>query len=548
MRIYPRKKLLITLLTVTSALLCSPIIFSQRFSQQGCLSDNQVKMIAQVKSSTGVSFNKELRDRLLKIKEKEEKHFQDAIQEESAKAGALKNQMRTSRERNTPKLCSILNEFGWPTLNLVGQDGVDAAFFLLKNTSPFELQRDLLPVIIAATMKGEIARPDFAGYIDRLRLSAGLKQLFGTEATISNGLLVLYPIDGEAEVDRRREQYGLPPLKEYIRTLERLYKLPLVKSPGTMSNKFAGTANEELTRTATTLFEGPEAIEDDVIRFETNLVSLDVSVYSDRQRTHVSSLEQKDFAIFEDGREETVTFFANTEVPFDLVLLIDLSGSTSGKRELIRQTTRRFIEAARPSDRLAIVTFSDIANIISPLTNDRKQLLDSVSKIEGTGGSNVWDALKFTLDEVVGPKTPERRRAVVFMTDGADRALLGFGSAGSRIEFSDLLEAVRQNYTLIIPIYLDTEGHDQLSKRVYGSARRTLAMLAEESGGRYYKARKIEDLSDVYAQVIEDLGKVYSLGYKPTNGKRDDLWRVVTIKVRNRPDLTVRTRQGYYAK
>jgi VWFA-related protein len=505
-------------------------------------------MIGQVSSSASVSLNEELRNRLLTMKEKEQKHFQDALEEERAKAGALMNQTRTSRQENTAQLCSILKEFGWPTVNLVRQDGVDAAFLLLKNASPFELQRDLLPVIIAATKKGEIARPDFAGYIDRLRLSAGLKQLFGTEATISNGFLVLYPIDGEAEVNRRREEYGLPPLSEYIRELEIIYKLPLVKSPGTMTNKFARTPNAALTGTTTTLFDSRKAAEDDVIRVETNLVSLNVSVYSNRQRTHVSALEQKDFVVFEDGREETVTFFANTDVPFDLVLLVDLSGSTSGKRKLIQQTTRRFIEEARPSDRVAIVTFSDTASIISRLTNDRKELLDSVNKIEGTGGSKVWDALKFTLDEVVGPKTLERRRAVVFMTDGADSALLGFGGGGSKIEFSDLLETVRQNDTLIIPIYLDTEGHDPLSKRVYKSARNTLAILAEESGGLYYQARKIKDLSGVYAQVIEDLGKVYSLGYKPTNGARDGLWRVVNIQIRNRPDLTVRTRQGYYAR
>lgn len=539
------KHILITLLTITCALLYAPITFSQ----DRCLSDDNVKMmIAQVSSSPGGSLNNELRDRLLKLQEKKRKQFNEAIDEERVKAGALMNQARTARKENTTQLCSILKEFGWPTVNLVGQNGVDAAFFLLKNTSPFDLQTDLLPVIIAATKKGEIARPDFAGYIDRLRLSAGLKQLFGTEATISNGFLVLYPIDGEAEVNRRREEYGLPPLSEYIRALEKIYKLPLVKSPGTMTNKFARTPNAALSRTTTTLFDGRKAAEDDVIRVETNLVSLNVSVYSNRQRTHVSTFEQKDFLVFEDGREETVTFFASTDVPFDLVLLVDLSGSTSAKRKLIQQTTRRFIQEARPSDRLAIVTFSDTANIISRLTSDRKELLESVSKIEGTGGSKVWNALKFTLDEVVGPKTIERRRAVVFMTDGADSALLGFGGGGSKIEFSDLLETVQQTDTLIIPIYLDTEGHDPLSKRVYKGARNTLAMLAEESGGLYYKARKIEDLSGVYAQVIEDLGKVYSLGYKPTNGARDGSWRVVSIQIRNRPDVTVRARQGYYAK
>lgn len=545
MQAFSLKHILIALLTVTCAFLCPAITFSQ----DRCLSEDILKtMTAQVSSSPSVSLNQELKDRLLQMQEKEQKHFQEAIEEERREAGALPQQMRTYRKKNTAQLCSIFKTFGWPTVSLVGQDGVDAAFFLLKNTSSFELQRELLPVVIAAVKKGEIARPDFAGYIDGVRLSAGLKQLFGTEATISKGFLVLYPIEGEAEVNLRREQYGLPPLSEHIRALERSYLLPLVKSPGAITNKFAGTPNQELTRTATTLFDSREVAEDEVIRIETDLVSLDVSVYSKRQRTHVSTLEQKDFAVFEDGREETVTFFAKTDVAFDLVLLIDLSGSTSGKRTLIRQATRRFIEAARPSDRLAIVTFSDTANIISPLISDQQELLASVSKIEGTGGSRVWDALKFTLDEVVGPKTIERRRAVVFMTDGADSTLVAFAGLGSKIGFSDLLETVRRSYTLIIPIYLDTEGDDSLSQRVYGSARKTLAMLAEESGGLYYKARKIEDLSSVYARVIEDLGKVYSLGYKPTTGQREGSWRVVDIQVRKRPDLTVRARQGYYAK
>ena len=158
--------------------------------------------------------------------------------------------------------------------------------------------------------------------------------------------------------------------------------------------------------------------------------------------------------------------------------------------------------------------------------------------------------MKFTLDNVVGPKPLERRRAIVFMTDGADNALMGYGDGGSQLSFAELLEAVRRNDTLIIPIYLDTEN-DELSsgwtRTIYENARKTLALLAEESGGLFYKARKIEDLNGVYAQVIEDLGKVYSLGYKPTNDKRDGSWRSVKIQIPNRPDLLTRARPGYYA-
>jgi len=121
---------------------------------------------------------------------------------------------------------------------------------------------------------------------------------------------------------------------------------------------------------------------------------------------------------------------------------------------------------------------------------------------------------------------------------------------GSKITFADLIQQVRQTDTLIVPIYLDTEenyGNFYL-KEQYENARRTLNLLAQESGGTYYHAKKLSDLEGVYGQVINDLGKVYSLGYKPTNPARDGNWRWVQVSIVNRPDLIARTRPGYYAQ
>jgi VWFA-related protein len=265
----------------------------------------------------------------------------------------------------------------------------------------------------------------------------------------------------------------------------------------------------------------------------------------------VGSLTKEDFRVQENGQEQTVTYFASTDVPFDLVLLVDLSGSTKDKRNLIKQSTLRFIEAARLTDRLAIVTFSDTPNVISSLTLDRAQLTASVANIEGVGGSNVWDAVKFALNEVVGAKSLERRRAVLLMSDGVDGALLRPGlTEGSNTAFADLLQQVRQTDTLIVPIYLDTEEDygNPYDKLAYENARRTLRLLADESGGTTYGARKLSDLNGVYEQVINDLGKVYSLGYKPTNATRDRTWRWVQVSIANHPELVARTRPGYYAQ
>lgn len=533
------------LLHLTAILVC----FQSVPGQDQCLSQDEIKSIlARVNAREQSPLNKKLRDELLKLKKKDQERINKSIAEK--KPDALIERIRTAQDNNAARLCQILKKYGWPTTSLVGKDGAEGAFQMLRNSVP-QLKVDLLPVIVAATSVGEISRPNFASYVDRLRLDAGLKQLFGTQATTMKGFLVLFPIEAEAQVDVRRKQFEMPPLADYLRFLQAKYGLPLLKSTGALTNQFSDRVQSTIaTTTSTNLFEGQAVTENEVLRVDTNLVSVNVSVYSKKLRTHVSTLSQKDFTISEDNHDEMITFFAATDVPFDLVLLVDLSGSTVGKRKLILKSTQSFIRAARPSDRLAIVTFSDTAKVASPLTDSRSKLRESLSGIEaGNGPSHVWDALKFTLDQVVGPKLLDRRRAVVFMTDGVDNALAG-PQGGSAISFADLLETVRHNDALIIPIFLDTEDSfsGSFSGRLYENARKTLSLLAEESGGLYYKARRIEDLDGVYGQVIEDLGKVYSLGYRPTNEKHDGTWRAVKINLPGQPSLIPRARPGYYAK
>jgi VWFA-related protein len=523
-------------------------------SDQGadrCLSQDDVKnMLARVNSNQNVALNQKLREELLKLKEKNQQRLDDDIRD-NRKPDELLKRIKETREKNNIQLCSILKKQGWPTKSLVGKDGVDAAIFMLNGSSA-QLRVDLLPVIIVATKQGDISRPDFASYVDRLRVDAGLKQIFGTQATIIDGFLVLFPIEAEEHVDSRRKQYDLAPLALYVRFLESRYRLPLIKSTGALTNRFSDSARSSVAKkTSADLFEGQTVDEDEVVSIDTNLVSFNVSVFSKQLRTQVTTLTQNDFTVTEDGQPEAITFFAATDAPFDLVLLLDLSGSTSGKRKLIRKSTQRFIEAARPSDRVAIVTFSDNPSVVSPLSNDRAKLLESLNSLdETTGASHVWDALKFTLDHVIGEKNPERRRAVVFMTDGVDNRMAN-SDTGSETNFADLLETVRSNAALIVPIYLDTESDEYngggYMKRIYENARKTLIRMADESGGLYYKAKKIEDLEGVYAQVIADLGKVYSIGYKPTNDKRDHKWRTVKIQLPGLPDLITRARPGYYA-
>jgi VWFA-related protein len=294
--------------------------------------------------------------------------------------------------------------------------------------------------------------------------------------------------------------------------------------------------------------------DDDTIRVDTGLVNLNVSIFSMNRKLKIEPLQQNDFSVFENGKSEEIKFFATAEAPFDLILLLDLSGSTVKKLKLIRKTSKKFVEATRPIDRIAIVTFSSEAKAVAPLTEDRKLLLKKIEEIEPPfGGTNFWDALQFTLDKVVDKDAKERRTAIVVLTDGVDNALPDVRGDGSKISFEELLESVKRSESLVIPIYLDTEKETLkdapylATALSYQIARSQLAQIADESGSILYNANKVEDLEGVYQQIIGDLGTVYSIGYQPTNNSHNGEWREVSVRLINKPELRTKTKRGYYA-
>lgn len=297
--------------------------------------------------------------------------------------------------------------------------------------------------------------------------------------------------------------------------------------------------------------QSPEPIE--TIRVESDLVDLKVSVVSLNSQNPSTELQQKDFVVLEDGAPQDIAFFAAADTPFDLVLLLDLSGSTNDKLKLIRRSAKRFVEATRPVDRVSVVTFSAVAEVVCPLTQDRKVLKDSIDHIEKPqGGTKFWDSLRYVLAIFKASGNSLRRSAVVVMTDGVDNALPDVFGDGSQTSFDELLEFTRTSETLVFPIYLDTEDemfkHTRTPRSAYALAREQLAQLASASGSRFYRANKLKDLDDVYKQVIGDLGRIYSIGYRPSNTTRDGKWRAVMVQIHDRQDMIARTKHGYYSR
>jgi len=291
----------------------------------------------------------------------------------------------------------------------------------------------------------------------------------------------------------------------------------------------------------------------DTVRIDSELVDLKVSVLGFPTETPAPLLEQKDFQVLEDGAPQEITFFAAADAPFDLVLLLDLSGSTSGKLKMIRRSAKRFVDATRPVDRIAIVTFTDRADLRSELTLDRRELKKTIDDIDDAfGGTNFWDSLSYVMQKLIPGRRSSRRSAIVLMTDGVDNALPDVDGPGSRAIFDELLANVRNSEGIIFPIYLDTEEEEvkrhHIPRAAYALAREQLGQIASACGTTLYRAAKLKDLDQVYGTVIRDLGTVYSLGYRPSNRALDGKWRSVTVQLVGRPNLSARTKRGYYAK
>lgn len=306
----------------------------------------------------------------------------------------------------------------------------------------------------------------------------------------------------------------------------------------------AGTPSAPLT--------SPEEIDEgDVIRVDTELVTLNVSVIDRGTNRGLKGLVETDFKLFEDGAQQQLVHFESANAPFNLILLIDLSTSTQEKIGLIREAALHFVEAARPEDRIGIITFANVPLVVSPLTSDRAALRQRISAIQQPKGSTkLYDSLAFAMDEVLKDSKDSRRNAIVLMSDGLDSTLPNVDGEGSTLEYKELLARVREFDGVLYTLWLDT-SYEPLSvldiqDETFDLAYDRMEELAEAGGGLFYEVEKLEDLADAYERVVADLGTVYSLSYRPTNRLRNGKWRAIRVTI-TRANAVARGKRGYYA-
>src|SRR5258707_12594912 len=157
--------------------------------------------------------------------------------------------------------------------------------------------------------------------------------------------------------------------------------------------------NEQQPASTSTQNAGPEEVgAGDVVRVDTTLVSIPVSVM-DRDGKYIPNLRKEDFRVWEDGVEQQVAYFASTEKPFTVALLIDTSGSTRNKLEEIQDAAIAFVDQLQADDRVMVVSFSDKIRILSQPTNDRNALCNAIRRTEPGDGTRLYDAVDQVINQ-----------------------------------------------------------------------------------------------------------------------------------------------------
>ena len=282
-----------------------------------------------------------------------------------------------------------------------------------------------------------------------------------------------------------------------------------------------------------------------VFRSGVRMVNLLVAVV-DAGGHPVTDLSPEDFEVVEDGEPQQVEFAGSEDMPFNLAIRLDLSGSTRPDRAAMIAASKRFVEMAGDQDRVAIYALAgDVFHVVAPLTSDRAGLIATLSKIPGvSGGSPLYDAIALAYAEELHDREGERN-ALVIISDGIDNRLSGQADAPSRLKFRRLLKAAGQMNALLYPVFL--LSGERFGRGWSRKARKRMQQLADASHGRVFEALSIQDLEPVYPLLASELRGIYSVAYYPSNQDFRGRWRKVQVKV-HRPGATPRTRKGYFAR
>ncbi len=294
--------------------------------------------------------------------------------------------------------------------------------------------------------------------------------------------------------------------------------------------------------------------EDEVVKVETNLITIPVSVF-DRNGLYIPNLDKDNFKIFEDGKEQQIEYFATTENPFTVVLLLDTSPSTAFKIEEIQDAAIAFVNQLKPQDSVMVIEFNQNIHVLTEATLDREKIQKGIRKANFGGGTSLYDAVDFSLRKRLSKIAG--RKAIVLFTDGVD-------TTSYKTNYDSSLREAEEADATVFPIYFNTFFDNQrrnggvnspfpqigvltrgVTQQEYAVGRQYLKDLADSTGGRVFNAENTPGgLTRTFESIAEELRRQYSIGYIPTETGQTGQRKSIKVRV-NRPKLIIRARDSY---
>lgn len=288
--------------------------------------------------------------------------------------------------------------------------------------------------------------------------------------------------------------------------------------------------------------------EDEIIKIDTDLVNLSVRVI-DRNNRPINNLSQKDFTILEDNVPQPIEFFSRAEVPTNYSLVIDNSGSLRHQLEKVIEAGKIIVNTNRNDDETSVIRFvsSDKIEIVQDFTANKPDIEDALDNLYVEGGQTaIIDAVYLAAEKVTEYEKKDgsdrKRRALVLVSDGEDRD----SYYKEQQLFALLRETDVQIYVIGFIGDLSKEG-GFISKSPQSKAKAFLERLATETGGKSYFPNSINDLTGIAQDISSELRTQYSIGYIPTNDRKDGSYRNIKVQISDGPNKQKRiavTRAG----
>ena len=248
---------------------------------------------------------------------------------------------------------------------------------------------------------------------------------------------------------------------------------------------------------------------------------------TDESGHFVAGIPRSAFNVTENGQPQTITYFASEDVPLELIVAVDISGSMTASMPKLKTAVKGFLGSVPAKDQVTLLGFNDSVFAPARKATEPAERMRAVDRLSPWGATALYDVILRGID-MLGRQIG--RKALVVFTDGEDQ--------GSHVAIEDVERRLQASD---VTLYMIAQGRGISQEYL----KKIMHRLTVPTGGRTFSTDSVDALQGAFDELLDELSNQYLLGYSPTNTKRDDTWREIKVAVDGHSGI--RARQGYRA-